>query len=149
MFDCNRTKAEGTKWICQFSRQHQMHTPTWVLNLFQHSDDHSLWQYSTWYSKRRVCVRESDILEHLIVIEPNQKVQNEYVSSRDSINFARQLSGFHRSNDHNLSDYSTWYSKRRVYRSKSDLLGAFDCRRKISLDRRGVSKQSQPQHNVN
>jgi uncharacterized protein len=89
-FDCNRTNAEGTKRICQFSRQHQMHTPTRVLTGFHHSKGHSLWQYSTWYSKRRVCASESDILERLIVIEPKQKVQNEYVSSQDNIKFARQ-----------------------------------------------------------
>jgi hypothetical protein len=54
-------------WLCKISRQHQMHTPTRVLTGFHHSNAHSLSQDSTGYSKRRVCVSESDKLKHLIV----------------------------------------------------------------------------------
>jgi hypothetical protein len=97
-FDCNRTKAEGTKRVCKISRQHEMHTSTRVLTFFHHSKGHSLSQFSTGYSKRRVCVSESSILKPLIVIEPKQKVQNEYFSSQDSIKCTLQ---------HEYSPYST------------------------------------------
>jgi hypothetical protein len=67
-----------------------MHTPTRVLTGIHRSNDHSLSEYSTWYSQRRVCVSESDTLEGFIGIEQKQKVQNEYLSSEDNIKCTRQ-----------------------------------------------------------
>jgi hypothetical protein len=62
-----------------------MHTPTRVLTGIHHSEDQSLSVYSTWYSQRRVCVSESDTLERLTAIEPQQQIQNEFVRSKDNI----------------------------------------------------------------
>jgi hypothetical protein len=88
-FDCNRTKTD-TKRVSQIIRQHQMHTPTRVLTGIHHSNDHSLSDYSNWYTYRRVCVSESDTLKRLTAIEPQQKIQNECVSSEDNIKCTRQ-----------------------------------------------------------
>jgi hypothetical protein len=123
MFDCNRTKAEGTKRVCKISRQHQMHTPTRVLTLFHHSHDHSLSHYSTWYSKPWVCVSESNIIARLIVIEPKQKVQNEFVRSQDNMKCTLQHE--YSLDSTTLSQFWTGYSrlsKRRICVSKRDVL---------------------------
>jgi hypothetical protein len=53
------------------------------------SKDHSLSDYSNWYTYRRVCVSQSDTLKRLTAIEPQQKIQNEFVSSEDNIKCTR------------------------------------------------------------
>jgi hypothetical protein len=100
-----------------------MHTPTRVLTLFRHSNDHSLSKYSTWYSKRRVCVSESNIIARLIVIEPKQKVQNEFVRSQENMKCTLQHE--YSPDSTTLSQFSTGYSrlnKRRICVSESDIL---------------------------
>jgi hypothetical protein len=71
-FDCNITTTVDTKRVCRITRQHQMQTPTRVLIGFHPSNDPSLSDYSYWYPYRQVYVLESDILERVTAIEPQQ-----------------------------------------------------------------------------
>jgi hypothetical protein len=68
-----RSKSDKER-VCQITRQHKVHTPTRVLIAIHRSNDQSLSEYSTWYTYRRAYARESDILERLTAIEPQQEI---------------------------------------------------------------------------